>query len=160
MNMTQAAPPGSGPGTPGRPPPPPAGPPMVPQVDRDQEHLHLLAIFHYIVAALLAVFGCFPIVHLVVGLKMMGEFADSSPMPISDIGMLFVAIAVVMIAAHWVAAMLIYLSANRIRQRRALGFCTVVAAITCIFMPLGTVLGIFTIIVLQRRSVRAMFRRA
>jgi hypothetical protein len=37
-------------------------------------------------------------------------------------------------------------------------FCLVIAAVECIFMPFGTVLGVFTIIVLQRPTVKAMFR--
>lgn len=36
-------------------------------------------------------------------------------------------------------------------------FCFVVACIECINMPLGTLLGIFTILVLNRPSVRALF---
>jgi len=36
-------------------------------------------------------------------------------------------------------------------------FCLIVAGIICIFMPLGTILGVFTIIVLVRPSVKAMF---
>jgi hypothetical protein len=36
-------------------------------------------------------------------------------------------------------------------------YCLVVAGIECIFMPFGTVLGVFTIIVLMRPSVRNLF---
>jgi len=40
-------------------------------------------------------------------------------------------------------------------QRRT--FCFVTAALNCLHLPLGTVLGIFTIIVLARDAVRAAF---
>jgi len=36
-------------------------------------------------------------------------------------------------------------------------FCFVVACIECLFMPFGTVLGAFTIIVLMRPSVKNLF---
>jgi hypothetical protein len=36
-------------------------------------------------------------------------------------------------------------------------FCLVVAGIECVFTPFGTVLGVFTIIVLMRDSVRELF---
>jgi hypothetical protein len=36
-------------------------------------------------------------------------------------------------------------------------FCLVMAGIQCIFMPFGTVLGVFTIIVLMRNSVKEAF---
>jgi hypothetical protein len=35
-----------------------------------------------------------------------------------------------------------------------------VAGLCCLFSPLGTLLGIFTLVVLQRPSVRALFGRA
>ena len=36
-------------------------------------------------------------------------------------------------------------------------YCIVIAAICCLSVPLGTILGIFTIIVLQRDTVKALF---
>jgi hypothetical protein len=35
--------------------------------------------------------------------------------------------------------------------------CLVTAIIACIFMPLGTILGIFTLMVLNRATVKPMF---
>jgi hypothetical protein len=42
-------------------------------------------------------------------------------------------------------------------RRRGHAFCFVVACLACLFMPFGTVLGAFTIIVLSRPSVKARF---
>jgi hypothetical protein len=42
-------------------------------------------------------------------------------------------------------------------KRRGRVFSFVVAAILCLFMPFGSVLGIFTIIVLNRLSVRQLY---
>lgn len=33
-------------------------------VGKDLEHLRLLSIFHYVVGGLIALFACFPIIHL------------------------------------------------------------------------------------------------
>ncbi len=38
-------------------------------------------------------------------------------------------------------------------------FCLVMACVACLFMPFGTVLGVFTIIVLARPSVQTLFSR-
>ena len=46
----------------------------------------------------------------------------------------------------------IYLRAKKHRT-----FCLVVAAVNCLHVPLGTILGIFTIVVLARNSVRDAF---
>jgi membrane protein YqaA with SNARE-associated domain len=45
-------------------------------------------------------------------------------------------------------------------RRRCYWFAFVVACIECIFIPFGTILGIFTIIVLSRESVKALFLTA
>ena len=45
-------------------------------------------------------------------------------------------------------------------KRKHYWFCFVVACLACAFSPLGTVLGVFTIIVLLRPSVKALFEGA
>jgi hypothetical protein len=42
-------------------------------------------------------------------------------------------------------------------QRRRYTFCLVIGGLSCILMPFGTVLGVFTILVLVRPSVRELF---
>ena len=42
------------------------------------------------------------------------------------------------------------------RQRRYL-FAFVIACLECFFIPFGTILGVFTIIVLSRESVKTLF---
>jgi hypothetical protein len=50
------------------------------------------------------------------------------------------------------------LSALFIRAKTHRLFSLVVAGINCFYMPLGTALGIFTIVVLVRSSVRDLYR--
>jgi hypothetical protein len=54
-------------------------------------------------------------------------------------------------------AFLIGLAGYYLHRRKARTFCFIIAAIQCTQMPLGTVLGVFTILVLSRDSVREMF---
>jgi hypothetical protein len=44
-----------------------------------------------------------------------------------------------------------------IQKRQARTFSIVVAAINCLHIPLGTVLGVFTLVVLLRESVRDLY---
>ena len=37
----------------------------------DIQHLNLLSLFHYIVAGITFLFGCIPIIHVVIGITMM-----------------------------------------------------------------------------------------
>jgi hypothetical protein len=54
-------------------------------------------------------------------------------------------------------AVSLFLVGRWLSARKRLTFCFVVACIQCVNMPLGTLLGVFTIIVLNRPSVRALF---
>jgi hypothetical protein len=54
-------------------------------------------------------------------------------------------------------AVCLFLCARNLTHRRKWTFVFVIACIQCINMPLGTILGIFTIIVLQRPGVKALF---
>jgi hypothetical protein len=52
----------------------------------------------------------------------------------------------------------VILTAGRFLARRKHHlFCLVVAGVECLFFPFGTVLGVFTIIVLMRPSVQQAF---
>jgi len=44
-----------------------------------------------------------------------------------------------------------------LKRRVSYTFCLVVAGIECILMPFGTVLAVFTIVVLMKDSVKALF---
>jgi succinate dehydrogenase/fumarate reductase cytochrome b subunit len=56
-----------------------------------------------------------------------------------------------------VCAVLQFMAARRLRERRSLRFCQVVAGLSCLSVPIGTLLGAFTFVVLARPSLRARF---
>lgn len=129
----------------------------------DQEQLHILSIFHFVIAGLLALFGSFPIIHLVIGLSVLfGDQSfwstDGGP-PMALIGVMFTLIPALFIGLAWTTAILIVRAGFRLRQQRSHTFCLVMAAIACCFVPLGTVLGVFTILVLSRPGVRRRFSK-
>ena len=66
----------------------------------------------------------------------------------------FYLIAGVMLVAAGVGNIL---SANFMRKRKYRAFSFVVACLNCLQIPFGTALGVFTIIVLSRDSVRAQY---
>jgi len=126
----------------------------------DVQHLKLLCIFHYVVAGITTVIGCFPIIHLVFGIAVLsGRISPepNDPIAASFMGWMFTGIAGVMITAMWSFAISVAFAGRCLQQRRRWTFCLVVAGLECMMMPLGTVLGVFTIIVLLRPSVRYLF---
>lgn len=127
----------------------------------DADHLRLLSIFHYILSGLTALCSMFPIIHLTVGLFMVfGRDRFTGPgqsPPPAIIGFLFVIMACVMIAIGLTLSALMLFAGRGLSQRKRYNFCFVMACIECLFMPFGTVLGVFTIVVLNRRSVKQLF---
>jgi len=128
-------------------------------MDDDIRHLDLLATFHYVVAGILALCGCFPIIHLVVGIAMVtGSFDNLRGNPPPDwFGIIFMGMALMMIVIFWAMAFAIWEAGIRLKRRTNYTYCLVVAAIACTFIPFGTVLGVFTIIVLARPRVKTLF---
>jgi len=59
----------------------------------------------------------------------------------------------------WALATCIFAAGRFIKARKRRTFCIVVAAINCAFFPLGTALGVLSILVLSRPTVGAMFQR-
>lgn len=131
--------------------------------NQDLEHLRLLSIFHYIVGGLTAVFSLFPVFHLLFGLAMVlapAVFDAEAKMPPALIGWFFILFAGAFIGAGWALAGVIIAAGRGLATRRWYTFCLVVAGVECLIMPLGTVLGVFTLIVLLRDSVKQLFADA
>lgn len=130
--------------------------------DQDSQHLKLLAMFHYIVGGLGALFSLFPLMHLVMGIAMLTStagFSDqsgSSPPPF--VGWLFIILGGFFIFVGLTMSMVIALSGRFITRRTRYPYSFVVACIECVFLPFGTILGIFTIIVLSRPSVKEQYQ--
>src|SRR6187455_2185505 len=110
----------------------------------DLQYLRWLSVGHYVVAGITALVGCFPIIHLVIGIVMMtGHLQDShSNGPPSWFGLFFVVIAGMMIVMFWALAIALLVAARRLSEHRSHTYCLVVAALECMFVPIGTVLGV------------------
>jgi hypothetical protein len=127
----------------------------------DAEHLRLLSIFH-IVSAGLALLG---LLFLGVHYSFMNVIfsnADSWTKP--GAGPPPEEVMTIMRWAYgfmgtWLLVSLAgsLLSALFMRARRHRVFTIVVAGFECLYVPLGTLLGVFTIIVLSRDSVRQLY---
>jgi hypothetical protein len=131
-------------------------------MNQDEEHLRLLSIFHYIVGGLTALCACFPLIHLAIGLMMLfapEKFsnAEHAPGPDRLIGLFFTLFAGAFILLGWALAAATIYAGRCLTMRENYTFCLIVAAVSCINTPIGTVLGVFTIIVLMRPSVKQMF---
>lgn len=128
-------------------------------VDSADNELNLLAIFHYILGGLTALFSFFPVIHLVIGILMVsGAFEGSDTDPAAAIfGWAFVIIPSILILAGLCLAVCIIIAGRKLKQCKSRTFCIVIAAIECAFVPFGTVLGVFTIVSLSKDSIKKKF---
>ncbi len=130
---------------------------------RDSEHLRILSIFHYVVGGLTALFASFPIIHFLIGIFLIIApekiKSDGNPPP-EVVGWIFAILGGTIVVLGWTLGVCIIVAGRFLARRRHYLFCLIIAGVECIFMPLGTVLGIFTILVLSRESVKEIFTAA
>ncbi|MDD5347079.1 MAG: hypothetical protein PHT59_00530 [Candidatus Omnitrophica bacterium] len=126
----------------------------------DERQLGLLSIFHKILGILVAVFSCMFIFHLVIGIISLvnpGALGGNNNPPPAMFGWLFLIMGSAAILLGWSLGVCMFLAGKYLTERTHYKFCFGVAIASCLVQPFGTVLGIFTIIVLSRLSVKALF---
>lgn len=144
------------------PPQHPNSTPINSMVNRDVEHLKLLSIFWYVWAGLTAMGGCVSVIYFALGAMMMAAPAPSGgstatqPSP-AAIGGMFMGFGGCLMAFMLGLAALSFFTARGLATRKRRTFCMVIAGLTCLSVPLGTVLGVFTLMVLSRPTVADMF---
>ncbi|HPZ09601.1 MAG TPA: hypothetical protein PL110_15975 [Candidatus Eremiobacteraeota bacterium] len=130
-------------------------------MNQDRDQLKLLSIFHYILGGIMGLFSCVPLIHLFLGIIFVfapDTMKDSRGNgPPAFIGWFFIVFALVFIIAGWILAICTLYAGRCLAKTKKYLFCFVTAAIMCVFMPFGTVLGVFTIIVLMRPTVKDLF---
>jgi len=132
-------------------------------MNQDEEYLRLLSIFHYVVAGIAALFSMLPLIHLFLGIAMItGSLPGGKPEDAMGamMGWFFVVIATAIITCGLAFAACLAVAGRSLAERRRYTFCLVVAGLSCMFTPFGTVLGVFTFVVLLRPPVRALFQPA
>ena len=127
----------------------------------DAEHVRLLAIFHFVSAAFSLLGVLFSSLYFVLFQVIFSNpqaFAQSQqgapPVEFVTFIRWFTGIFVVWFLVSCVGNLL---SGFFLRARRHRTFSMVIAAINCLHIPLGTILGVFTLVVLGRESVRKMY---
>jgi hypothetical protein len=138
-------------------------------MDQDRKYLNILAGFHLVVAVIIALVSCFPIIHLAVGIGLLRDFGSIPPDPeVPDsfdltfrlVPILFITIATSLILGGWSFAAAVAFSGVSLFQRRRHTYSLVMGGVECMFVPIGTVLGVFTILLLTRPTVRALYEGA
>jgi hypothetical protein len=131
-------------------------------MDRDTEQLNLLAIFHYVVAGLAAIFSFFPLLYTAIGVIFIfaarhGTAKSGEELPPEFLGWIFAMLGSVLFVMGIAMASCILIAGRCLSRPRCYSFALVMACVECVFVPFGTILGVFTIVALSRESVKALF---
>ena len=126
---------------------------------KDLEHIRLLSTFHYVGAGILGLFSCMPFIHIAMGLLFIlaPEIFEKGEPPPKFFGWIFVIAGSMAVLLGWTTAILMIVAGRFLKRHKRRVFCMAIAGISCLFMPVGTVLGVFTIIVLSRPTAKALF---
>lgn len=134
-------------------------------MEKDLEHLKLLGIFHYIWGALsllggIVIGGYF----LIIGIILMNNPPTSTSSEDSGtasmVGGILMGVGVVLFLIVVVYGILTLMAGGKYRKHQGgYWFCFILAIVTLVIGGIpGIVLGIFSLIVLSRDSVKALFR--
>lgn len=134
-------------------------------VDKDVSDLKMLSIFWYVLAGLQALGACIFLLYIGFGLVMMvlggaagaGSGEAGAAVPFLGMGAFMLCLGIVPLAIIGTIAYLNYVVGKSLPQRRNLTLIYVMAGLACLGFPLGTVLGVFTFMVVSRPSIKATF---
>lgn len=131
------------------------------QYDRDGEHLKILGIVYYVNAGIAAFASLFGLLYLGLGILFAsGVIPPDNGMRGDEakvMAMVFIIIGAFLSGLCLLFALLHFLAGRWLRTDTHRTFCFVIGCLNLINMPYGTLLGIFTILVLNRESVKVRF---
>ena len=125
--------------------------------DEDLKHLSLLATFHYVLGGVTAFFACIPLIHVAMGFLMLLFGIFSNEFVPAFFSLIFIFMGGFFSVMGWTLAACMIFTGRNLNRKTHYKFCFALACVECIFMPFGTVLGVLTIIVLSRDSVKKLF---
>ena len=130
----------------------------------DEEHLKLLSLGYMISAATTAFFSLIGLAYMAMGALMSAVLSHQSETastrgqaPPAFFGWFLAAIGLGMFLFLAAMAAAKFRTAFCLKRRTSRTFCMVVAGISCLEVPYGTVLGVLTFMVLGRDSVATLF---
>jgi hypothetical protein len=141
---------------------------MTEEIDRrsivDEEHLKLLSLGYMVSGGFAACFSLFGLMYVLMGVMMGMAFSHMpetsgkvSEQPPAFIGWIFAGVGLAIFVGLMAMAAVKFRAAWCVKHRKSRTFCMVIAAIGCLEIPYGILLGVFSFLVLGRDSVARLF---
>jgi len=130
---------------------------LKPEAMNDDNRLQALAIFHYIIGGMVAMFTVVVLLPFVVlaypCVLVYKQLGDSAV----HFAWLVLLVPCAIIAIILSLAFLIIAAGRSLATHRRHTFCIVTACIECLLFPFGTILGVFSLILLTRTGTKLLF---
>ena len=126
-------------------------------MNETEKQLDLLGLFHFILGGLTALFACLPLIHVGVGAALLRGAFDSGEAAPRFVGWTFVLMGSLFVLGGWALAAAMVAAGRMLRRRKSRTACQVIAALECLLMPLGTLLGVFTLMALSQDRAQELF---
>lgn len=126
-------------------------------MNETDKQLDLLGLFHFILGGLTALFACLPLIHVGVGAALLLGTFDSGEAAPRFVGWIFVLMGSLFVLGGWALAAAMIAAGRMLRRRKSRTACQVIAALECLLMPLGTLLGVFTLMALSQDRAQELF---
>ena len=127
----------------------------------DQDHLRMLAIFQYIYAGFTGLGALFTLLYAGMGTFIvfggLDDVNQGGGAPPQAVGWMFMGLGVVGTALILLITALTIVVAMSLQNGKRRTLIFVVSIIQCLNVPIGTVLGVFTILALNRPAIKAFF---
>lgn len=123
----------------------------------DLQQLRVLSILHYVVAGLITLVALLPVINVMGMYRMLGRAWSSGSDRFPAQTWFLVLFSLVLFLCGLALVVCLVLAGRYLVRQRHYVFCLVVAGVASIFFPVGTLLGVFTIVVLNRDSVKELF---
>lgn len=115
----------------------------------DRDHLKTLSICSYVYMGLQSIGGLFSLVYAGVGATFVSQG--------EELGWAFVGIGAFVGLIVLISLLLTFFATRWMGQGKNWLFCVIIAGLHCAGFPLGTTLGVFTLVILNRPTVKAWF---
>lgn len=127
-------------------------------MNNDLQYIKILSIFYYVIGGLIALVSCLALLYLFIGVM----FVTNPPPtgggpPPPAIGWFFIVVSIAVMVIGWTWAVALMIAGWHMGKCRHYLYCMVMGCSALLYVPLGTVLGVFTIIVLVRPNAKRLF---
>ncbi len=127
------------------------------ELKADRAHLRILALCYTWVAFLLGLAVIAAVWYLMIGILIVaGVMGQPGPGEVRG-GVALIVLSPLAGAAFWTLARYVIVAARSLKGLKRYKYCMITAALFCALPPLGTALGLCTILVLLRDSVKELF---